>query len=368
VCRSQDEAYVALTGALQEGQEAEDVKNAVLGDAASVLPGDTEIEVQLISFDPGTLTILIRFAKYGTNNEGATADDEEADAGDEGDAAAEGAADAPGGDEEKASKTPRAGKEKKGKKALGKGKSKKSVVASGPATQVSSARDAMGVRDFLVDCVRAGKKVGSGAIRGLAEGELLLKPACVFVGGPREETMWERKALYMSVLPALRNEMRRHRISLNWLDWHHAASSSSPNVPVEWREVREGQSERTPFGPPSAQVQPSQWRCVEAVDSCTLPVPDGTRRPLALILAGNSAAKPISAIDEYILRQRLPEALPPPQKDEPASVEGGFTRTTSAKGGKAALPVVQERPSLLQLVLARLGVGDTSGKRFPSRQ
>ena len=376
----QDEAYVALTGALEEGQEAEDVKRAMLQDVASVVPGDSEIDVQPISFDPATLTLHVRFVKYSTHQDGATVDDEDGEGGADGDAAADG--DAQGCDEKEASeggKTPRAAlKDKKGsKKTLGKGKFKaKLSVVPGPGTQVSSARDAMGVRDFLVDCIRSGKqkKVGSGAIRELADGALCLKPARVFVGATGQDTMWERKALYMSVLPALKNQMRRHRISLSWLDWHHTASSSSPNVAMEWSQVGAGQCERTPFGPPSSQVQPSLWRCVEAIDECTLPVPNGTRRPLALILVGCGADKRIPAIDEYILKQRLPHVLPPPE--EVRNTDGG-QGGRGGKGGKAGMASEAgqprtaseaERPLLLQVVLGRLGVGDKSGTRFASRQ
>jgi len=377
----QDEAYVALTGALEEGQEAEDVKKAMLQDVASVLPGDSEVDVQPIAFDPASLTLHVRFVKYSTNQEGATVDNEEGEGGADGDAADDGLGDAQGGDEKEASegKTPRAAQKERrlSKKAVGKRKSSKGILlASAQGTQVSAARDAMGVRDFLVNCIRSGKqkKVGSGAIRDLAQGELCLKAARVFVGATGQDTMWERKALYMSVLPALKNQMRRHRISLSWLDWHHTASSSSPNVPAEWSQVGPGQCRRTPFGPPRSQVQPSLWRCVEAIDECTLPVPNGTRRPLALILVGCAADKRIPAMDEYILKQRLPHVLPPPE--EVRNSDGG-QGGKGGKGGKAGMASEgeqrrtaseAERPLLLQLVLGRLGVGDKSGTRFASRQ
>jgi hypothetical protein len=113
---------------------------------------------------------------------------------------------------------------------------------------------------------------------------------------------------------------------------------------------------------------------VEAIDECTLPVPNGTRRPLALILVGCAADKPIPGMDEYILKQRLPHVLPP--LEEVRNSDGG-QGGKGGKGGKAGMASEgeqrrtaseAERPLLLQLVLGRLGVGDKSGTRVASRQ
>lgn len=91
----EDEAYVALIGVVEEGQEPDAVQNAVLGDAASVIPNDADISVDLVSFDPLTLTVLMRFVKYGTAQGVAEEEEEEAEAGGEGEGGEEG--DAAGG-------------------------------------------------------------------------------------------------------------------------------------------------------------------------------------------------------------------------------------------------------------------------------
>jgi hypothetical protein len=125
------------------------------------------------------------------------------------------------------------------------------VSLSATRGAVSQAKDAMGVRDFLVECVQsATRKVGTGAIRAVAgggQGEwarggvvpplLSLTPARVLIGAAGEDSMWERLALYAVVLPALQRRMRRNHLDLSWLDWHHVAAVGtrhSPNCPQEW--------------------------------------------------------------------------------------------------------------------------------------
>ena len=263
---------------------------------------------------------------------------------------------------------------------MGKGKSVSKKMASTPSTQVSSAKDAMGARDFLVMCVKAGKKVGSGAIRALGDKELSLASACVFVGssGNAEECMWERSGLYMSVLPALKKRLRAHRIALSWVDWHHLTSSNTTNCPQEWLEARLGQNVRAPFAAASPHVQPCAWRCLEAIDKCSMPVPDGSRRPLALVLLGNSPDPPISTIDEYLLQERLPDVLPLPPPSDAAAEDAGdkagmkSSAPMPSAGGQFAkrgmrAASVPTRPSLLEMVLARLGIGDKRGRRFVGR-
>jgi len=362
---------------VQEGQDPEEVKNAVWADAASAVPPDADIATELVSFDATADTALIRFVKYGnTPPEGdapadAEADaDADADADDEEVAGTDGAG-APAAEGGKPAQ--KEGKEGKGgkKSKLDKKKSSKKIAASGPTTHVATAKDPMGVRDFIVGCVRSGKKIGSGSIRDLARADLHLRPARIFVGAAREDSYWERAGLYMSVMPALKRRLRDHRFDISWLDWYHVASTHSPNCVQEWSEILPGQCPRGPFGPTSQHQQPSQWRCMEALDQCTMPVPDGTHRPCAVLLVGNGPDHPISAIDEYILKQRLPEVLPPQAPD--AELETAtLTRVPSGRAlgdGKAkraaSAPV---RPSLLQLVLARLGLGDKSGSRWVSRQ
>ena len=368
--KDEDEAYVTLKGVVIEGQDHEQLKKAVCGDAASVVPIDTDIQCEFVSSDPLNDTVVIRYAKYGTvvEADGGQVVVEEGEG--EGDGDGEGEEEevegAAGGDAGNSAATDgnttikevKTEKDKGGKK--NKIKLSKSVInmVSGPGAHVSTAKDAMGVRDFLVTCVRSGKKVGAGAIREVAHHDLVLHSARIFVGGSREDTMWERTALYMSVLPALKRRLRKHRIDFSWVDWHHIASTVSPNSAHEWNHIPRGQCPRGAYGPTSSLVLPAAWRCLEAVDKSTLPIPDGTHRPFALILIGNAPEPAISRIDEYLLQQRLPDTLPPPPST--TTTQFAATRktpaTADAKGAKGGVGGGSIRPTLVELVLARMGM------------
>ena len=124
-----------------------------------------------------------------------------------------------------------------GEKRVKGGKKTQKLVAAAPRTQVSRAKDAMGVRDFLRTCILSKAKVGAGAIKDLAHGQARLHEASIFVAAASpEDTAWERAGLTMSVLPALRRRLQKHGIDLTWQDWHHLGSLSSPNTALQWFE------------------------------------------------------------------------------------------------------------------------------------
>ena len=374
---NEDEAYLAVVGGFvadENGQTAAavEVKNAVWADAASVVPPDSNIEVELVSFDAESLTAVLRFVKYGSAGLGSAAEPDrgaQAEGGEGGIGNTSESGDGGAGSVQKEGSvqtdSEKHDKDKKGKGAKGVkgGKKTQKLVAAAPRTQVSRAKDAMGVRDFLRTCILSKAKVGAGAIKDLAHGQARLHEASIFVAAASpEDTVWERAGLTMSVLPALRRRLQKHGIDLTWQDWHHLGSLSSPNTALQWFEpLTPGQPARRPFD--AAQVAvPGRWRSLEALDACTLPVPDGTRRPFALLLLGNAPSQPLPEIDEYILGERLSDSLP-------SRLEEGVTEDKEKPASKPkGAAVVRARPSLIDLLLARLGVGDGSGRRLVARQ